>query len=348
MKSWLRKRNYYAREDAEMTHCFMDGGHCAIPIHARDDFYREYCRLLKGHHARLFIVELKSAPFFPFFLDLDFPWKMEPPSLAEMTTALQESVLFFGPLVVTGSNHGEKWGFHFHWPRTIVTERVAIQKGVKVVALLNRHFPTIPWSKVIDARVFKGSGCRMAGSWKMVFDHEKATYCPVPRIYNCMGYFREETGRLDRKQTRRLEGNLLSLLQMTTVRYWHEQTVEREEEGKKKRTCRGIVRVVKEKEKYAPIALYFKECCRCPCDGPAIMGVKRFRDKLWGIHLDCVHCQNKAQPHNSPHVWYLYDRTNHRMRQQCYCPCEDKRGLFGVPCSRFRGSWMPVPEKYRV
>ena len=152
----------------------MDGGVLSVPSDRLPEFYAKCVECIRAHEP-IFVVEQKTDVY-NFFVDIDYkdtePLTVE--GIKTMVRIIYDKVATFGATECLVSiarpkpvGAGKiKSGVHMNWPGFPVAQEGAFALRDHIIGVLDKVFPKIPWTQVVDLAVYKGAGFRMPWSHK--------------------------------------------------------------------------------------------------------------------------------------------------------------------------------------
>ena len=194
LRQWIKDNSAThkpSRDGPSCTHTLFDGGRLFIQDEQMEAFL--YCVAnCMEHNEDVFVIE-RRPQLYRLFVDFDMVdvYAMSSTELLRYAACLQKQIVnavdqTLPPgavdLVVCTcrtkivSKDGRsfvKSGVHLIWPRLFVSDDTALRLrqhlliGLHLTFGERSHDFKHPWSKVIDAEVYKGAGLRMKGSKKM-------------------------------------------------------------------------------------------------------------------------------------------------------------------------------------
>jgi len=258
----------------------MDGGNLNVPPEEVDDFFREYIQTIQTG-TKLYVVEQKTTRF-KFFIDFDYkdPEKLSDEDIVRFCSIIHEATGSSSRCLIARTKprpvkEGIKTGVHIHWPDLIVDRNDAMNLRTKIILALGEG----PWSTIIDAAVYGGSGLRM------LWSHKKPSGDPyIPwRSLDGQEFSKEPNDAVLKLFSVRVEGEDLVVPHDSVDIDGLEEFVQRYLTGQRR------TRVKK---------------------------VQRHENDGWYVQTDSKFCENIKREHASNHIWFSI--RSGRISQRCF------------------------------
>lgn len=306
INAWMSKTN--------VTHLLLDGG----TLSAKEGFHEAYVRdVSRGE--RLCVVEKKTAPYFKFFVDVDYSSSASeedcPMDFKKVALEIFR-VVNLGPCVLARAaprkntkGGATKYGLHIVWPESTVTKQMA--NGIRMNIL--DEFGDPEWEKIIDSSVYSGSGLRMLWSYK----NEKGStpYVPWARIH-ADGTFEEFSCGSSSPS--------VDMLRLFTIRTTDAPAGGGGGGGPASSSSKNP-----ELETFIRTNIPGQENAR-------ILKVSMCKNKKdYWVSTSSKYCENVKREHKSNHVWFVYKPGAKIIAQKC----QDEE------CKGYTGRFYRIPSR---
>jgi hypothetical protein len=268
------------------THLLMDGGILHVPHEEADEFFRTYIQEVR-QGTKLYVVEQKTERF-RFFVDIDYkaPEKLSEEKIENICRTIH-SVVSKGRCCIARARprpctEGIKTGVHVHFPDVVVTKGEALSLRTRILLALDEKDPSLPWSQIIDASVYGGSGLRM------LWSHKKPTgdpYIPWKSLGGEIFSKEPDTG----------------ILELFSIRTLAETTEE---------PCELSLEDSEPLERFIRTKFVGQEDTR-------VKRVIRHEHNGWYIQSNSKYCERISDRHKSNHVWFSV-RQGGIISQKCF------------------------------
>lgn len=291
------------------THLLMNGGKLVVPQAQYDDFLRVYLKCLQREP--LAVVEVK-AQFYCIVVDLDYKCLVSDERVQQHAQALRETVKRLTdrdlPVMVhqRPDEDGES-GCHLYVPELIVHSRTALPLATELVLLLRELEPELDWSKIIDQRIYKGTGVRLPYSSKC----RDGAF--IGRVYRPTFWDSGEPVQLSE----------LEVLHACSLRRDSSDVVnlEHKPSSLQKEQATTLNKFLKLR-----FGTAFKRT-RC----------KRLQPQLLIVSTDCKDCPNLSSRHRTSTLYYVVRPSG--VVQRCRCNCPERS------CSRYSSREMKLTDE---
>lgn len=351
LRAWCARNGVSGKSGRETTHVLMDGGVLSVPQHLDADFM-DACVASVAAGERIFVVE-KKTPIFNFLVDVDY--KADEAldadavrSLCEFICAsVRDATKLDAECIACVSNPKPcrdkiKTGVHLVWGKMPVNAANALVVRDRIVADLAAKDDAHPWTDIIDAAVYKGSGLRAPWSHKKA-RHEACSGAGCP---DCSG-----SGRVDEmpylplyavtsKRTRVLsQAPDAKTLAKSSVRTRATQSVVSVASGSTDASNVAPPTRVWDTPLVGALQTFVRDNMEGQSDAQ-LTGIYRQGDAVYA-HTRSRYCENLGRAHRSTHVWFMV--AGGHVHQRCFCRCETTDGRKGGFCSGFRGQSHRLP-----
>ena len=158
----------------DLKFLFLDGGSFCISHAEREDLLRVYVDSIKNGE-RVCMVEVKTEPYFVWFVDLDFKSDVSMDEIVRIATVMMDVVGDNGRCGISTCVRPWKTGVHVVFPDCVVTRDDALQLRQKCIARLEDSVSHI--EDVFDATVYRcNTGLRALFSQKK---NDASVYVPI-------------------------------------------------------------------------------------------------------------------------------------------------------------------------
>lgn len=351
---WAKKRGFFGRKKAPVSHLLLDGGVLCVPQESSAEFVAAYAIgvVKKG---RLPCVVETRTPTFRMFYDLDICMncamaaafvrgeipESARPALETIINVTRGCFDVDTAVVacasdaakhVSGSN-GVKLGVHLTFDDIFVTSATAMTVRDRVLDELSRIDNPFDneWTVIVDSAVFKGSGMRLPWSTKK---NETRTYVPIAE-YAVGGWTAIHDVASSVSATRDLVArvSLRSFRQPTPC----EIAID-DDDSDPTATSFGMSHA--SLREYSGVVARLRPSIPAAYDGH-VTAVLRGDHAIIFRHSS-RYCANVARLHNSSNTYFLLTRRG--LQQCCYSRKDDDVAGRACSCRDFRGEYLEVPK----
>ena len=352
---WAKKRGFFGRKKAPVSHLLLDGGVLCVPQESSAEFVAAYAIgvVKKG---RLPCVVETRTPTFRMFYDLDIC--MNPAMAAafvrgdvpdaaraalELIVDVTRGCFDVDTAVVAcasdAAKHvpggGVKLGVHLTFDDVFVTSSTAMTVRDRVLDELSRIDNPFDneWPAIVDSAVFKGSGMRLPWSTKK---NETRTYVPIAEYAAGAWTF------LNSRDVASSVAAARDLVTRVSLRSFRQPTpceiAIDDDDGDPAATSFGMSHA--SLREYSGVVARLRPSIPAAYDGH-VTAVLRGDHAIIFRHSS-RYCANVGRRHNSSNTYFLLTRRG--LQQCCYSRKDDD--VAGRPCScrDFRGEHLEVPK----
>lgn len=339
---WLQQYFLQDKHSKEYTHLLLNGGKLKVNDADHGTFLNQYAQAVCRKES-LFIVESKT-PVFRLFVDFDF---QPPQEEGIMTAAIQTLVKIASGYYFDVSSHATilrkdketpaKVGIHLVWDSIYVTPLIAKAFRHHVVDKLHSECPEVPWTDIVDASVYGGSGLRMPWSHKV---NSEGVYIPIKTVHP--------------------DGTVECITQQQTfswIREWVHKTSIRSPAATPTKTCievsvpeecqkPGIHHLVSENiQKYTKVLQQVQDLLPSVYEDQQFTSMQRYSDTCIILRSTSRLCGNKKHmPHKSSTVYFVLLKKGYGY-QRCFSRKDTVHEGGGVTCIDYTGDPFRLPER---
>lgn len=349
------KQRWLAKKTNPMSNLSMDGwkgGKLHVPPNEYDTFLMSYASGLQRNEP-LYMIELRTSPYFKWHADLDMllTYELSEHQIMIIVPVIQNVIKEH--LGVSGKNKLKllglstqpkakdgmvKSGLHIIAPNIVVSvdDCIAIQEKC-IPRLAESITLENPWSDAFDTSVYKGSGLRMLGSRKIETCKNDDGTGGTRRIDSgrpySVSFVMNGDGKLDDEEASRLKRHVNLAVKMSSIKSF----------GCLQRDApqRGIAAIPVKQQKTtsesAPddlnIPSLLAHHLHASFASIELVNMKRTPAGVAFSVRGCKFCMNVEREHSSSNI-YIFLSTSGELTQRCHCP--------KYFCGSFRSESIPV------